>query len=368
MPSLREHIEAIGRKIRNFLSPAGYRVYRELSQKTYKFGSEDKPVVAFSFRYQEIDKVGGRYFYFLFKEFSCIGMEVAIQLNFSFIASVPHKKYKSLILKEKVLYFKTAQDLPSGSIIITDHDGFNGSRNLRKVIFLKFGELLPQTDSEFSLPFSMHPQNLDTKPMTCQSKHKSSFNRIFFSGEASQPRYNRESLSKKYKVLTRFDALNKIKEAIADHFWNSEDLKKLDLRTERSNIVPAGDWMMELASSDFFIALPGVAMPMCHNAVEALAVGTIPILQYPQYFNPPLIHGVNCLTYNSGDELINVISSAMQMELAERNKMSESCMLYYDKHLKLGSFSAKLIFSQKLQLTILVDSYRTPVPFPCIDE
>ena len=38
-----------------------------------------------------------------------------------------------------------------------------------------------------------------------------------------------------------------------------------------------------LAKADFFLACPGVGMPLCHNLIEAIAAGAIPILQYAAY-------------------------------------------------------------------------------------
>jgi len=70
-------------------------------------------------------------------------------------------------------------------------------------------------------------------------------------------------------------------------------------------------------------------MPLCHNLIEALAMGAIPILQYPQYMTPPLTDNVNCLRYQDAEDLIKVINTALQLSLADKRKLSDNAKNYY---------------------------------------
>ena len=39
-------------------------------------------------------------------------------------------------------------------------------------------------------------------------------------------------------------------------------------------------------------------MPMCHNIIESMAVGVIPITNYPEWFDPDLEHMKNCIVFD----------------------------------------------------------------------
>src|SRR3990167_5062911 len=60
----------------------------------------------------------------------------------------------------------------------------------------------------------------------------------------------------------------------------------------------------ELSMFDFFLAPPGVQMPLCHNIIEAIAVGTIPFTNYYNWFEVPLEDGKNCIAFNDEKELL----------------------------------------------------------------
>ena len=61
-------------------------------------------------------------------------------------------------------------------------------------------------------------------------------------------------------------------------------------------------WLEALAKADFFLACPGVLMPLCHNVIESLVAGAIPILQYGSYLSPRLEDGINCLAFRDADQ------------------------------------------------------------------
>ena len=365
MFGFRENIEALGRKLRNYISPSSYDMYFKLKRKTSSFNHNSTPVIAMEFVRPDIDKVGGRYLYYLFHEFSTLGMPIAIQLNYSFIASFCHKKYKKLILSDSLLFYQKSEELPHSSILLTDKSDTPEHLNFSKVITLKFGELTPSKKSEFGLPFSTHPMNLKNKnnQLRLISARERS-RRIFFSGESQPTRYDKKMLTLKYDMLSRFEALETIRDAMSKEVWTPELVSLIDIKTRREDRIPHDQWMSVLSTSIFFLALPGAVMPMCHNAVEALSVGSVPILQYPQYFDPPLQDGINCLTYNSKSGLISAISTALRMPIEKSQGMTNSCLDYYDEYLRLGKFSNKLVSSKFSSVSVLVDSYRVPRTFP----
>lgn len=73
---------------------------------------------------------------------------------------------------------------------------------------------------------------------------------------------------------------------------------------------------------------------MSHNAIEALAVGSVPIIQYPELFYPPLEHNVNCLVYKNKQELVDVLKRAMSMSPEDAATLSIGAAAYYDQFLE----------------------------------
>lgn len=65
---------------------------------------------------------------------------------------------------------------------------------------------------------------------------------------------------------------------------NSDYIQKCIILHKTNFRIPAQKWLDVVAKSDFFLCAPGVQIPLCHNAIESMAVGTIPITNYPDWF------------------------------------------------------------------------------------
>ena len=85
-----------------------------------------------------------------------------------------------------------------------------------------------------------------------------------------------------------------------------------------------------LARSEFALCPPGVFMPHSHNLVEALAVGTIPVLNYPDFCRPPLTPGADCLAFRTPEDLIAAVRHALAAPPAEIRAMRAAATALYD--------------------------------------
>ena len=74
-------------------------------------------------------------------------------------------------------------------------------------------------------------------------------------------------------------------------------------------------------------------MPLCHNIIEAMSVGAIPILQHPELFYPKLEHGVNCIFFEDEKDLIFQIKEVLIMDSSIINNMIENVIEYYKTNL-----------------------------------
>lgn len=178
--------------------------------------------------------------------------------------------------------------------------------------------------------------------------------RIFFGGNTAPAYYNNPLLMSHYGQLSRLMALNIItgSEAVNKRYIKKADelLKRISdgqpdnsitlFESGGSGLDPSR-WLDVVSSADFFLCLSGTDYPMCHNAIEAMAVGAIPLLSYADWFFPPLEHGENALIFHGKDDLVKTIESALQMSVADITRMRAKVIEYYEKHLSFQSFIKK---------------------------
>jgi hypothetical protein len=210
------------------------------------------------------------------------------------------------------------------------------------------------------LPYPMNPGNylpqiiknlpgLRSQPRTIGA---------YFSGNQDSATYDADVIYDKFKKVSRIKMINYLranlnadvltftstgekqnslrKLIISEWSWTPEKFTHPNARTDDRQ------WLAQLASCNFFLALPGMIMPMCHNAIESMAVGTIPILEYPEEFYPPLEHGVNSIVYSGAPDAVEKIKYALSLPNENVLKMRAAVVEYYEKYLSPGAFAATI--------------------------
>ena len=76
-------------------------------------------------------------------------------------------------------------------------------------------------------------------------------------------------------------------------------------------------------------------MPLCFNVIESMSVSTIPILQYPEYFDPPLEHLKNCIVFSNSEDLLRKIRNILSMSEKEISILKMNVISYYDEFLRI---------------------------------
>ena len=97
--------------------------------------------------------------------------------------------------------------------------------------------------------------------------------------------------------------------------------------------VPQAEWFRVLSHAHVFLCPPGIHHPMSHNIVEAMAVGTIPLTNYPEWFHPPLAHGVNCFTFEDEQSLLSLLQELRTRSDDELSRIRGNTLAYYDEYL-----------------------------------
>ena len=205
------------------------------------------------------------------------------------------------------------------------------------------------------VPFPMHPLlyalGADRDAPRLRTARRTA--RILFAGNQSATAYGADSVAR-FGLVPRHALLEHVRAALG-----SDELVEVG---DATTLVPDGDgyrrqlllvdsarcwiprerWLDALASADFFLAPPGVVMPLCHNVVEAMAVGTIPVTEYDAFFPVPLEHGRTCIAFRGADDLVARLREVLALDAAAIAAMRREVCRYYDEHLAPASLGRRL--------------------------
>lgn len=281
-----------------------------------------------------------RYYYLLLKFFDLADCQINIKMNPWLLLNL--RNYSDLIY-----------NLESLKIVLFAPKNFDLWLTANKKLFSRKNVLLvdinyftsKKATDEYVFPYNMHPDvynlNLYKSIPTLRQVEKTI--KVFFGGNTGVG-YGNPDIPKLFGKITRNEIVAYLEEFLdKDKLTNltSEEEANLVLSEKPFEIVSAKkplftieNWLEVLARSNFYIALPGFSMPFSHNVVEAMSVGTIPILQYPEMFTPPLTNMVDCLSFDSKNDLIDKINFALNLETEKISAMRENVLKYYDENLK----------------------------------
>jgi len=109
-----------------------------------------------------------------------------------------------------------------------------------------------------------------------------------------------------------------------------------------NHFLPRERYLRMLAGSRFALCPPGVFMPHSHNLIEAMAVGTIPLINYPEFCRPTLTVGENCLAFSTPEQLCDAVRRALSAPEGEVQAMREAVSRHYDEELSPEGAARKL--------------------------
>ena len=131
--------------------------------------------------------------------------------------------------------------------------------------------------------------------------------------------------------------------------------------TIEKHVLAGRDYLAFLGSCSFFLAPPGYRMPLCHNLVEGMSVGAVPIVGYAEWLPVPLRDGVDCLAFRTVAELEHVLERALALDEAAIGRLRAGVAADYAEHLSIASFARRLRPALDEGRTIVVNSERETV-------
>lgn len=355
---------------RPVLLPAFYRAYRGLKQRAVPIPIGTQPLIVFDLRNNRVDGPQGRRFYNLATMWIKAGYHPVFIDRQRFLAN-PRANFKARVFKHHFSLINDLSDLSpyiKQSVVLTDQSvaahPFRQQALAIMEISLAVGP--PQQGDEHAWPFPMFPiiydEHLDDSIDSARANDR--LWTFFFGGRSSGHSYDKGWVSSIYNKVPRNRYLALVEHALeqehipltqpkgSDNWQAPPQPNALFIRNEQCKI-PLTQWLPTIASARFFLACPGVRYPMSHNAVEALAVGTVPILEYPEDFFPTLEDGKNCLTFSGEQGLLTTIQRAAHMTHDEWLSLSTGAQAYYDSYLSPKAATQGFLSAAKEGKTVL---------------
>jgi hypothetical protein len=312
----------------------------------------------------------GRLLFSLLNAFSSAGYQIRLIDNLE--ADSLGKYGQPVYSLENLTVANTPPEDTENWIYLFDREdrGF-GRHSWRRKVMVRYDVFSPYWFRKpIIMPFPIHPlhdsPDLDKRLLEYRSTRKNM--KIFFSGDTKG--YSGTRIEYPVAKLPRLEVINTILQRMDDNLLlvnEPSDLSNLRDATYVNKCVivdtnkiwiDSRDWLGDLARADFFLCPPGMVMPMCHNLIEAMAVGTIPITNYPEWFDPDLKHMETCIVFDDKEDLINKLRHAMTLDGAPLAKMRMNVLDYYETHLKRGVFIHKLESSNARTIPLLMFSER----------
>ena len=251
-----------------------------------------------------------------------------------------------------------------------------GKRPWVKKVQVRFDMFAPFWFSNpLIMPFPMHPLQANIRSEQLEAGRSASRKmRVFFSGDTHQ--YRRTWVHYPSTKLPRLPIVNAVMEDMGDALRVIGGPQALDeLRNgpyARQCVVTASsevriepqDWLSTLAMADFFLSPPGIVMPMCHNIIEAMAVGTIPITNYPEWLDPHLKHMENCIVFDDRGDLIAKMKRVLEMTPEEIARLRSNVIDYYDTYMRPETFIRRVEASTDREVPILMYTERNMAKNP----
>ncbi len=327
--------------------------------------TRDSPCCHASNRYCE----QGRILFALLHVFPNAGYEITL---FDNLENKPLDKYGQLVYGLPGLQF--ANDLTGGAegylYLYDRQDRRVGNRPWRKKVQVRFDMFAPFWFSNpIIMPFPMHPLQANTTPeklQLCRSRRRTL--RLFFSGDTVH--YGREWVRYPRPKMPRLPIVNAVMEDMGEDVLIVDDSvaftnlsrdgytnKCVLAGSSDIRIAPEG-WLDAIAAADFFLSPPGIVMPMCHNIIEAMAVGTIPITNYPEWLDPHLRHMENCIVFDDRTDLASKLKMVLQLDDAAISRLRANVIDYYETPLRPETFVRRVESHQDRAFPIILYTER----------
>lgn len=280
-----------------------------------------------------------RFFYQLLKFYQLSGYHIVYPMSFSKFRNLRNgDQYLSLILKEKNFLSIKKTGNEKNIIEISDNQ-FSADY---------FKNYFEENNHEKTLhiPIGFHPlmyhKNLWNVSV---DTNKDRINSIFCYGNFDDKAYL-DIERTPFKVINRrklYDYFQTKKDFYL--IKNQVDLEKTIENKPNQHFIFAEKYVYplpmekvreKLSHFRYFLCCPGVVMPLCHNVIEAMSVGTVPVIQreYAEVMYPNLQNGINAVIFEDLEHLEHILANKIfTVSDEDFDRMRENVLDYYENNL-----------------------------------
>ena len=261
-------------------------------------------------------------------------------MDFATFRNIRNKeRYLGMIVREDNLLIVNKKYKPENYIELKD-EMFSPD------YFSAYFENGNQTGKTFHVPMSFHPLMYHYGIWNREVDiHKKRINSLFCYGNFDSQAYL-EIKRTEFSVVPRTELLSyfKSKPDFMALPGKSEMLKQIEEGSLKRKFafaikenfeLPMEDVRETLSNFNFYFCCPGVVMPLCHNVIEAMSVGTIPLIQkeYAEVMYPNLTDGENAIVFDDLKHLDSILNDLFEMSESEVSRMRENVLQYFQDYL-----------------------------------
>ena len=265
-----------------------------------------------------------RYLYTFLKYLQMEGYGIGLQVPFRGVDILSGRTYERLIFSERLV--SLSRPPPSVTVI-----GPKGDIGLEPVNFME-----RRDPTEYVVPMAQHPLSYSRGLWNRPLDPGKPLCAVFFAGNIGSNLYENSAIEADFEVISRGRLIGLIEQAMPIQRLDGQPASKAKAGTIvlHGPTIPVEAFRPTLARFAFFLCAPGVWMPLCHNLVEAMSAGAIPILQkpYAELFETPLEHGETAIVFEDEHDLAARIHEALAMSDAARAALRSRVLAFYDAH------------------------------------
>ncbi|SMD36470.1 hypothetical protein SAMN04488029_2911 [Reichenbachiella faecimaris] len=214
---------------------------------------------------------------------------------------------------------------------------------------------MPMVDTMYKLGYYKKSKALST-----QEKRNI---KIFYVGNINKG-HNTPTILECFNILDRNQIIDIITRNFADSIAKppGSDIEMLNMKAEivifdRKELNIRPEMLLEaLANCQFILGPPGVVMPQTHFIVEAMSVGCIPIIEFPEIFDTPLDDS-NSVIFDGETDLKEKIKYVLSLPDDRIREMHTNVIQFYDDHLSIDAVVGNILNPRYQSLFLNCENY-----------
>lgn len=271
-----------------------------------------------------------RYFYSFVKFLTLEGVGVDLRFRPETLHALSRAQYGNMVLSERLV--RLGRGRPGDRVL---------GENSGDVIFGP-SDFLPSRDpAVYDVPMAQHPlmyaRGLWNQALLPEEPRQA----VLFIGNSQPGTYSKIENDGVFDVIGRVRLWELLRRSgLSREPAAGDGLSKVvpgtvTLVDSSTHPIAMERFRQTVAGFGFFLCAPGVFMPLCHNLVEAMSVGAIPVIQrsYAALLEPVLEHGRNAIVFDGEEDLVVKVGEALAMDAARIGAMREAVLAYHENHL-----------------------------------